>query len=156
MAININHIIPLISILLKKSVIFAVGPIDLRLLYSLKNLKKAFLKKKIIMRFTSTPPKIAEATSAATLKLLPEKFKKEYENAHERFLTCKDNEEVGDICENIVLAYVYERTVKSSTLLSEYLIMRAIIAVKNDINIINIKKYAKIIVFLKRKSTKYR
>lgn len=101
------------------------------------------------------PTEIVEAAEAATLSLLPEKSKKTYDNAYRRFEDWCHLKNVNGINETVLLAYFSERSkqVKSSSLWSEYSMVRAQLMAKQNMNI---KTYARLQAFLKRNSVGYR
>lgn len=102
-----------------------------------------------------TPPEITEIANTATLNLLPEKSRKQYEIAYNRFREwCADKKAVH-FTENVLLAYFSERStkVKPSSLWSEYSMVRASLSVKHDVDI---KTYTRVMAFLKRNSVGFR
>ena len=104
---------------------------------------------------SGTPPEILNAARKASLDLLPEKSRKQYEIVYKRFKEWCERNKVNHISENIMLAYFSEKekVLKPSSLWSEYSMIKTTLAVKEDIDI---KKYLKLISFLKRKSVGYR
>lgn len=103
----------------------------------------------------NTPPDISEKASEVCNSLLPKTSKEKYELAYKKFMDWRKNKNI--ICsfsENVLLVYFEElsKTLKSSTLWSQYSMLRSTLSVKNNINI---SKYEKLKAFLKRKSENY-
>lgn len=102
-----------------------------------------------------TPPEIEEAARSATLSLLPKKSKERYLNAYERFNEWCKGKRAPVITEKVVLAYFAERSreLKSSTLWSEYSMVKSTLIANDHCDI---SKMAKLLAFLKRNSEGYR
>ena len=102
-----------------------------------------------------TPPEIHDLATAAANNLLPEKSKDRYENQFTIFKTgCADNE-VKNITENVVLAYMAEKskTLKPSSLWSTYSMLKRTNRIRDDMKIEN---FSKVIAFLKKQNTSYK
>lgn len=102
----------------------------------------------------NTPPDVREEANAATLDLLPEKSKEKYLQVYSAFKQWCNQKTVRKTNETVVLAYFYElsKVYKSSTLWSKFSMLKASLAVKENIDI----KYPKLIAFLKRQAVGYR
>lgn len=100
----------------------------------------------------NTLPNIKEA---ATLDSLPIKSREKYEQQYINFMDWTNRNETDEISENTLLAYFAEksRVLKASTLWSHYSMLRATLAIKNNIHI---KQYPKLSAFLKQKSVGFR
>lgn len=104
----------------------------------------------------AVPRDIEEAASRATLDLLPKKSRQQYDIAYNRFMEwCKLKKVEGKFSETVLLAFFEEKSKlwKSSTLWSNFSMIKAGLHIKNDVDI---GKYYKLIAFLKRKSVGYR
>ena len=102
-----------------------------------------------------TPPEIHDLATAAANNLLPEKSKDRYENQYTIFKTwCADNE-VKNITENVVLAYMSEKSkmLRPSSLWSIYSMLKTTIRIKENITIEN---FPKVIAFLKKANAGYK
>lgn len=104
-----------------------------------------------VMDFQCTPPDIQEAASFATMSLLPEKSRKRYNITYDKFMTWCKKKNVSVSTENVILAYLAElsTTYASSTMWSEYSLLKATLIAKNNIDN---SKMPKLVPFLKRKS----
>lgn len=107
------------------------------------------------LSLSCTPPDIVEAANSATCDLLPQKSKEKYENAYKRFMDYRQSKHIKSFSENVILAYFADLStkLKSSTLWSNYSMIRSMLVVKNNVDI---AKYQKLRVFLKRKSDGYK
>ncbi|XP_023311961.1 uncharacterized protein LOC111692276 [Anoplophora glabripennis] len=106
-------------------------------------------------RNESIPAEIEEAASRATLELLPAKSKEQYEIAYRRFSEwCNIKKVPGKCNESVLLAYFEEKAKiwKSSTLWSNYSMIKTMLKIKQDQDI---SKHYKLIAFLKRKGEGY-
>lgn len=102
------------------------------------------------------PADIQEAANRATLDLLPSKSRQQYDIAYNRFMEwCKLKKVEGKFSESVFLAFFMEKSKiwKSSTLWSNFSMIKASLNIKNDVDI---GKYYKLIAFLKRTSIGYR
>lgn len=102
------------------------------------------------------PPDVEEAANRATLDLLPQKSRQQYDIAYKRLIEwCKMKKVADKFTENILLAYFEEKSKlwKASTLWSNFSMIKASLQIKNNVDI---SKYYKLIAFLKRKSVGYR
>lgn len=98
-----------------------------------------------------TPPNIKECANIATLELLPSKSREVYERAYGRFMEWRMQNNTTSFSEDVIIAYFanLSRTLKPSTMWGQYSMLKATLVVKNNIDI---KKYPKLIPFLKRKA----
>jgi hypothetical protein len=66
----------------------------------------------------STPPELKNIADCAVSNLIPEKSKRQYDKCYNDFKEWCDKNNVKTVSENVVLAYLMEKskTVKSSTL----------------------------------------
>lgn len=112
--------------------------------------------KPIILGVGEEPVQILEAAPEATLNLLPSKSRKIYEKAYDDFAKwCLGKGVLQHYSENVLLAYFSENSkrLKSSTLWSQYSMLKATISVKNNTDI---SKYPRLIAFLKRQAEGYK
>lgn len=102
----------------------------------------------------NTPPDILETATNATLGLLPTTSQKKYEIAYEKFIKWRHEHKVKSFSENVLLAYFTEisKTLKASTLWSQYSMIRSTLSIKHNVDISN---YAKLRALLKRRSENY-
>ncbi|KAF2895723.1 hypothetical protein ILUMI_10447 [Ignelater luminosus] len=100
------------------------------------------------------PPGIPDAENNTTLNVLPEKSRRIYELTYNKFKQWCENKKVNAITEDILLRYFSEMAgqLKSSSLWSRYSMLRASLEINDNINI---KKFSKLIAFLKWKSRGY-
>jgi integrase len=93
---------------------------------------------------------VEESAALAINELLPVKSRKKYDKAYQQFEDWCREKRVRDITEEVLLAYFEQksRKLKGSTLWS--LFSRSTIQLKKNIEI---KKYASLITFIKRKSS---
>lgn len=102
------------------------------------------------------PPEIQEAANRATLDLLPEKSRQQYDIAYNGFIEWSQLKKVeGKFSESVFLVYFEEKSKlwKSSTLWSKFSMIKAELKIKENVDI---SKYHKLVAFLKRKSVGYR
>lgn len=101
-----------------------------------------------------TPPDIQETAKEVMLHLLPQKSKEIYERAYKKFMDYRQEKNIQSFSENVFLVYMAElsKTMKSSTLWSQYSMLRAVVNVKQNINI---SKYMRLRALLKQKSVGY-
>lgn len=97
---------------------------------------------------------IEEAAAAAVEELLPDKSKERYEKQYAKFKSWCNNKKVNQVTEEVMLAFFAEESkiYKSSSLWSTYSMLRAVLLIKENINIAN---YLKLKSYLKRKSVGY-
>jgi hypothetical protein len=95
---------------------------------------------------------VEESAALAVNELLPVKSRKKYDKAYQQFEDWCREKRVRDITEEVLLAYFEQkpRKLKGSTLWSLFSMLRSTIQLKKNIEI---KKYASLITFIKRKST---
>lgn len=100
---------------------------------------------------SNTPPGIAEAAKCATLSLLPDKSKSLYQKEYGNFVRWCAAQNTENISENVLLAYFLEKAkhYKGSSLWTFYSMLKATILIERGINI---SKFGKLILFLKRKA----
>ncbi|KAK5638216.1 hypothetical protein RI129_012511 [Pyrocoelia pectoralis] len=101
-----------------------------------------------------TPPELREIALDASNKLVPAKSQKQYEKAHKRFLNWATEHNVKSITENVLIAYfeVMGKTKKSSTIWTNYSMLRTMLNIKENIDI---SKFARLIALLKTFSKGY-
>lgn len=97
---------------------------------------------------------IAEEAQLATLNLLPEKSKKEYERQFAEFNCWREKRGVKSITEDVLLAYFYnaEKKFAASSLWTKYSMLKSTLKVHNNLDI---SKYSKLTAFLKSKARRY-
>lgn len=103
----------------------------------------------------AVPSDIEQAANRATLDLLPQKSRQQYDIAYNRFMQwCKSKKVEGKFSETVFLAFFEEKSKvwKSSTLWSNFSMIEASLLIKNDVDI---SKYHKLIAFLKRQNVGY-
>jgi hypothetical protein len=95
---------------------------------------------------------VEESAALAVNELLPVKSRKKYDKAYQQFEDWCREKRVRDITEEVLLAYFEQKSkkLKGSTLWSLFSMLRSTIQLKKNIEI---KKYASLITFIKRKST---
>lgn len=106
------------------------------------------------LELENTPPEIVEKAIDVCNNLLPSTSREKYEIAYRNFMDWKMKAKVNSCSENTLLVYFEElsRRLKSSTLWSQYSMLRSTLIIKNCVDI---SKYVKLRAFLKRKSEKY-
>ncbi|KAJ8912829.1 hypothetical protein NQ315_014412, partial [Exocentrus adspersus] len=104
--------------------------------------------------YTCTPPGIREKANAATLELLPKKSKAVYKKAFKEFMDWKKSNDVSSFSEDVIISYFSELStkIKPSTLWSHYSMLKATLNIKKGIDI---RKYTKIVPYLKHRSVGY-
>lgn len=104
---------------------------------------------------SGTPPELTEAVNTASLDLLPKKSKEKYNYSYNRFMEYRKNKNASSFSENVVMAYFLElgSKMKSSTLWSNYSMLKATFAIRHNVNI---SKYPKLRSLLKRQGEGYR
>lgn len=102
-----------------------------------------------------TPPDIVEAAKITSVDLLPKKSRNLYEKAYKAFMDWRDRKKTTSFSENVLLAYFGElaEKYKSSSLWTQYSMLRTTLEVRQNINIAT---YGKLKTFLKRKSDGYK
>lgn len=99
------------------------------------------------------PDEVEKAAENALLGIIPEKSKKIYNAAFEKFEKWCAEKGVKHINEKVLLAYFEgKKGQKSSTLWSQYSMLRSEINLRRSINI---KKFPNLLAFLKRRSDGY-
>lgn len=104
---------------------------------------------------SSTPPEILEAANAASMELLPLKSRQRYENEYIKFNTWRQEKGVKNCSENVMLAYFSEKSQQNSasTLWSVFSMLKTTLMIEENADL---KKYGKLIAFLKRKNEGYK
>lgn len=104
---------------------------------------------------SNTPPEVVETAKEVVLNLLPPKSREVYECAYNRFLRWCEEKNIKSYSENVLLAYFANLSskMKSSTLWSQYSMVKATLCLKNGIDI---EKFSKLRAFLKRQNDGYR
>lgn len=99
------------------------------------------------------PSNIEEA--AKSLSLLPDTTKKMYTRTYKSFMEWKADKKAESFSENVLMAYFgdLKKKFKSSTLWTQYSMLRTTLNVHNNIDI---SGYSKLKAFLKRQSDGYR
>ncbi|KAI4470655.1 serine-threonine protein kinase [Holotrichia oblita] len=105
--------------------------------------------------FTATPPEIGEQAIRATVNLLPEKSRIQYEGAYNLFSKWCSEKQIKIYSENVLLAYFQQlsASMKPPSLWTIYLMLRSTLNLKNNVDI---TKYPKLCSFLKRTSDGYK
>lgn len=100
------------------------------------------------------PPDVAEVAREVVLNLLPSKSREIYECAYKRFIKWCEEKNVKTYSENVLLAYFFDlaKVLKSSSLWSQYSMVKATLSLKNGIEI---EKFSKLRAFLKRSGDGY-
>lgn len=100
------------------------------------------------------PQEILDEAKEAELHLLPDKSRQRYEKEYLVFKHWMDQRRVRKINEAVILTYFssFSMKLKASSLWSKYSMLRATLAVKEDVHI----KYPKVIAYLKRQAVGYR
>ncbi|KAJ3646452.1 hypothetical protein Zmor_024040 [Zophobas morio] len=100
------------------------------------------------------PAHITEKAKEIVLDLLPAKSPQMYEKEYQIFLRWKEEKKIVVVNEDVVLNYLHEKSqeVKPSTLWSKYSMIKAVLSVKENIEI---NKFSRVIAFLKRNSVGY-
>lgn len=101
--------------------------------------------------FACTPPEIRDAAKIASLDLLPERSRQNYEIAYNAFMKWRLNKNVSSFSEDTLLVYFKEISLKfkSSTLWTKYSMIRSILNIRHNVKI---EKYGRLRAFLKRRS----
>lgn len=107
------------------------------------------------VEMSGTPPELVAAAENVTLNLLPNKSREKYEFAYKRFKAYCFEKNTTSRSENVMIAYFSDLStkLKASTLWSNYSMLRATLSTKEDIDI---SKYLKLRIFLKRQSDNYK
>jgi hypothetical protein len=103
--------------------------------------------------FTVTPSALRCLAEASSLDLLPEKSKKKYMTAYEKFKEWRLKEE-APISENVLLAYfdMLKNKFKPSSLWSTHSMLKLTIKINDNVDI---TKFSKLFALLKRYSDGY-
>lgn len=104
---------------------------------------------------TCTPPEVREAADTALDGIIPEKSKERYEKNFSSYIKWCAIKGVQHTSETILLAYFVEmsKESKASTLWSRYSMLRAVLNIKQNIDI---SQYSKLRAFLKRQNAGYK
>lgn len=105
---------------------------------------------------TKAISEIAKAAQKATENLVPRKSKKLYELAYKKFTNWCAKSNVMDYSEDVLLAYFLHLSVdmkmKSSTLWSQYSMLRTMLSIKDGADL---AKYLKLRAYLKQQNKGY-
>lgn len=103
---------------------------------------------------TGTPPEMREAAQTVYNNLLPTKSKNVYMKAYYNFKDWCLNKKVTKCTENVLLVYFQEQAEnkKASSLWAIFSMLKSTLALKENIEL---KKYHKLISFLKRQNESY-
>lgn len=103
---------------------------------------------------TCTPPEITAIANTASECLLPSKSVDIYEATYQKFMLWRNKNKVNSFSENVMLSYMAElaKDYKSSTLWSNYSMLKSTINIKQGIDI---GKYPKLRAYLKRQHERY-
>jgi hypothetical protein len=104
-----------------------------------------------VLYFPGVKKNIADC---AVSNLIPEKSKRQYDKCYNDFKEWCNKNNVKTVSENVVLAYLMEKskTVKSSTLWSTYSMLKLTLNIRDGIDV---RKFLKLVPFLKKKSVGY-
>lgn len=102
-----------------------------------------------------TPPELAAEAKLARANLLPPKSEEKYLRTFANFNSWRKKKNTSSLSENVILAYFNElaKDKKPSTLWAMYSMLKSTIQLKYNINI---KNYANLLSFLKRKSSGFK
>lgn len=105
--------------------------------------------------FNCTPPEVREAADTAVAGIIPVKSRERYEKNFTEYSKWCAVKGVQHTSETVLLGYFAElsKKFKSSTLWSRYSMLRAVINIKQNIDI---SQYPKLRGFLKRQNTGYK
>lgn len=103
----------------------------------------------------STPPELLEIAKSSIETLIPTKSKKVYDYAYTKFVKWSEENHVHFYSENVLIAYFtnLSEKFKSSTMWSQYSMLKSELNIKHNVKIEN---YSKLIAFLKRKGDNYK
>ena len=103
-----------------------------------------------------TPPNISKAAADAISDLVPTKSELIYKQAYQKFMDWRSKNEIRNFSENVLLAYFSELALNSkwkcSTLWSHYSMVKSMLNIRNGVDI---SKYIKLRLFLKKKNEGY-
>lgn len=101
------------------------------------------------------PSDIADIANSAIANMLPAKSKFIYEKNYNQFREWCGKKNIQKVSEKVLICYFEEKskTVKPSTLWSVYSMLKSILNVKENIDI---KKFSKLVPFIKNKNVGYR
>lgn len=106
--------------------------------------------------FDCTPPEVVKIAADTVENLLPTKSSSVYESAFKRFQTWCDEKKTKNYSENVIIAYFSElkskQNMKSSTMWSQYSMVRSILNLRHGIDI---SKYLKLRAYLKKQNEGY-
>lgn len=102
-----------------------------------------------------TPPELKSQVNCAISTLIPQKSKRQYEKCYGDFKDWCNRKNAKTVSENVLLAYLMEKskTLKSSSLWSTYSMIKCMLNIKEGIDV---RKYLKLVPFLKKKAVGYR
>lgn len=101
-----------------------------------------------------TPPEIAQTANVVSLSLLPVKSRNLYEKTYAEFMSWCDEKRVAHVSESVLLAYfshIAERGFIAS-LWPKYSMLKSTLNLKKSIDI---SKFPKLIMFIKRQKVGY-
>lgn len=101
------------------------------------------------------PGEVLEAAQSAVSQLIPKKSSRQYEIAYNEFKAWCSSKKIQKVSEAVLLAYFEHKInkVKPSTLWSVYSMLKCTLNAKENVNI---RKFSKLIPYLKSKSVGYR
>jgi hypothetical protein len=104
---------------------------------------------------SDTPPEVTERANPAISTIIPGKSKTQYERAYIQFREWCTTKNVVRISEKVLLAYLDEKSakLKPPTLWSAFSMLKAMLNVKENIDV---RKFPKLVPYLKNKSVGYR
>lgn len=93
-------------------------------------------------QFINTPPELKKKATNISLNLLPAKSRQRYEKHYELFNNWKKSKKAKNITENVLLAYLSERSkiVNAGTLWSEFSMLKSTYKVKENVSFDNFHK----------------
>lgn len=104
---------------------------------------------------SSLPPEVVELANEVASNLLPPKSREVYECAYNRFMQWCSQKSIESYSETVLLAYFgnLSAKLKSSTLWSQYSMVKSMLNLKNGVDI---SKFPKLLAFLKRQGDGYK
>lgn len=101
-----------------------------------------------------TPPEITEKARRAVSTLLPDKSKKIYERAYEKFMEWHSNKKIASFSEDVLIVYFEELScsMKPSCLWVRYSMLKSTLNLNHNIDI---SSYSRLVSLLKRKCEGY-
>jgi integrase len=104
---------------------------------------------------SEVPREVAESAKAAISSLLPAKSKEQYEKSYTQFRQWCAIKNITKTSEKVLLAYLEEKSkkLKPPTLWSHFSMLKATLNIKENIDV---RKFPKLVPYLKNKSVGYR